>query len=63
MNHADPENLVLPAEWVLVTRNESVLTNTAIKLHAQPIASRAGRRPWTDDFNNLLEILKAPRLD
>jgi SAM-dependent methyltransferase len=63
MNHADPDNLVLPAEWVLVTRNESVLANTAIKLHAQPIASRAGRRPWTDDFNNLLEILKAPRLD
>lgn len=63
MNHADPENLILAAEWVLVTRNKSVLANTAIKLHAQPIASRAGRRPWTDDFNNLLEILKAPRLD
>jgi SAM-dependent methyltransferase len=62
-NHADPEELILPAEWVLVTRNESVLANTAIKLHAQPIAARAGIRPWTDDFNNLLEILKPPRLD
>jgi SAM-dependent methyltransferase len=62
-NHADADELILPAEWVLVTRNEGVLANTAIKLHAQPIAARAGIRPWTDDFNNLLEIIKPSRLD
>jgi SAM-dependent methyltransferase len=61
-NHSDPEDLILPSEWVLVTRNESVLENTAIRLHAQAIAPRAGLRPWTDDFNNLLQILKAPAL-
>jgi hypothetical protein len=37
--------------------------NAAIKLHAAPIASRAHLRPWSDDFNGLLEIMKAPRLD
>ena len=62
-NHADPDDLILPAEWVLVTRNASVLENTAIRLHSQPITPRPGLRPWTDDFNNLLEILKAPRLN
>jgi len=62
-SHAVPEDLIVPAEWVLVTRNQSVLENTALKLHAQPIPARPGLRPWTDDFNNLLEILKAPRLD
>jgi SAM-dependent methyltransferase len=62
-NHADSDDLILPAEWVLVTRNASVLENTAIRLHSQPITPRPGLRPWTDDFNNLLEILKPPRLD
>jgi len=62
-SHPVPEDLILAAEWVLVTRNESVLENTAIKLHAQSITARPGLRPWTDDFNNLLEILKAPRFD
>ena len=60
-NHADSDNLILPAEWVLVTRNRTVLENTAIRLHSQPIAARPGLRLWTDDFNNLLQILKAPR--
>jgi SAM-dependent methyltransferase len=62
-SHAVPEDLIVPAEWVLVTRNQSVLENTALKLHAQPIPPRPDLRPWTDDFNNLLQILKAPRFD
>ena len=57
-----PEDLILPAEWVLVTRNPSVFENTAIRLHSQPITPRPRLRPWTDDFNNLLEILKTPSL-
>jgi hypothetical protein len=55
--------MILPAEWVLVTRNSTVLENAAIKLRAAPIASRAHLRPWTDDFNSLLEILKTPRVN
>jgi SAM-dependent methyltransferase len=62
-SHAVPEDLIVPAEWVLVTRNQRVLENTALKLHAQPIPARPDLRPWTDDFNNLLQILKAPRFD
>ena len=62
MNHADPENLVLPAEWVLVTRNQSVLQIPLSSCMRSPSLRAQAWRPWTDDFNNLLEILKAPRL-
>lgn len=55
------EELTLPSDWVLVTRNEAVLKNADISLHSGPIASRAGLRPWTDDYNNLFQTLKPPR--
>jgi len=59
-NHDDAENNVFAADWVLVTNNPAVLENSAIRLHAVPIDRRDGLRPWTDDFNNLLEIVKWP---
>jgi SAM-dependent methyltransferase len=59
-NHDDPENNVFAADWVLVTNNSAVLENSAIRLHAVPIGRRDALRPWTDDFNNLLEIVKWP---
>ena len=62
-SHADDDQLILPADWVLVTNNRRVLENPAVKVHSQPISLRSGLRPWTDDYNNLLEILKAPRLE
>jgi len=59
-NHDDPDNDVFAADWVLVTNNPAVLDNAAIRIHSAPIDRREGLRPWTDDFNNLLEILKWP---
>ena len=61
-SHADRDNMVLPAEWVLVTKNTAVLDNPSVQLHSQPIDTRSGLRPWTDSFNNLLEILKWPSI-
>ncbi len=60
-NHDDPDNDVLASDWVLVTNNRAVLDNPSIKVHSLPIASRPDRRPWTDDYNNLIGILKTPR--
>jgi SAM-dependent methyltransferase len=54
------QELILAADWVLVTNNRTVLDNPVIKLHSVPIDSRAGLRPWTDNYNNLLQILKTP---
>ena len=58
-NHGDDDNLVLPADWVVVTNNVSVLNNPAIQLHSENIAERP-RRLWTDSFSNLAQILKTP---
>jgi spermidine synthase len=57
-NHDDSDNNVFAADWVLVTNNPAVLENTAIRLHSTPIARRDGLRPWTDSFNNLIEIVR-----
>jgi len=59
-NHQDTENYVYAADWVLVTNSPAVLENAAIRLHSSPIDRRDGLRPWTDSFNNLLEIAKWP---
>jgi len=59
-NHQDTENYVYAADWVLVTNSSAVLENAAIRLHSSPIDRRDGLRPWTDSFNNLLEIVKWP---
>lgn len=57
-SHQNDDDLILAADWVLVSNNESVLENPAVKLLSAPIEPRAGLRPWTDDRNNLLQILK-----
>ena len=57
-NHDDPDNSVFAADWVLVTNNLEVLDNAAIRLHSTPIEKREGLRPWTDSFNNLIEIVR-----
>ncbi len=56
------DDLVLAADWVLVTNNMDVLNNEAVKLHSLPITKIAGLRVWTDDYSNLFQILKAPQL-
>jgi hypothetical protein len=61
-NHENDDELVLPADWVLVTNNADVLSNAAVKLHSEPIASRRGARIWTDSYSSLLPILKAPAM-
>ncbi|HSU58449.1 MAG TPA: hypothetical protein VLI55_03975, partial [Bryobacteraceae bacterium] len=55
-------DLILNADWVLVTRNESVLGNAAVRNQARPIASRAGLRPWTDQYSSLVQVLKPPEM-
>jgi len=45
-------------DWVLVTRNQALLERPAIADFASEIEDIPGLRVWTDDFNNLFQILK-----
>jgi hypothetical protein len=45
-------------DWVIVTRDKSLVDNAAIAQKATEIDVIPGLRLWTDDFNNLFRILK-----
>jgi len=45
-------------DWVLVARDPAVLDQATLRQAATPITPIQGLRPWTDDFNNLLGVLK-----
>ena len=45
-------------DWVLVSREAAVLQQAAIKASAVPFPAAPGLRAWTDDFNNLFDVLK-----
>ncbi len=61
-NHKDDGENLLAADWMLVTNNESVLRNQSVRAHAFPVNERPGLRLWTDSYNNLMQILKTPKL-
>ena len=45
-------------DWVLLTRNKKLLEDKKIKDNTSEISPIPGLRLWTDDFNNLVQILK-----
>ncbi len=61
-NQGDDDESILPADWVIVTHDERILRNPALKLRSRPLAPRRGIRLWTDSYSNLLQILKAPQI-
>jgi spermidine synthase len=47
------------SDWVLVSRSKAALETEAIKeAGAQPPEEQVGWRTWTDDYSNLVQILK-----
>ena len=46
------------SDWVLVTRSHAWLQRDDIAAAAKPIDDIPRLRPWTDDFNNLFQILQ-----
>ncbi|MFT3734306.1 MAG: fused MFS/spermidine synthase [Rhodocyclaceae bacterium] len=45
-------------DWVLVSRDTAVLNQPQIQRAASPIPPGPQRTVWTDDFNNLLDVLR-----
>ncbi len=50
--------LIDASEWVVLSRNKRFLDDLDASVFNEPIAVPAGLRLWTDDFNNLFQILK-----
>jgi hypothetical protein len=54
----DPDRELSSATWVLVTRNRDFLGRSEIANVAEPIPPKPGLRMWTDDYNNLLQVMR-----
>jgi hypothetical protein len=46
------------SSWVLLARDSARLGDPRLATHATAIAARRDWRVWTDDFNNLVQVLK-----
>jgi hypothetical protein len=55
-----PDYWLCSTDHILVTRNREFLENERIRSVAASITVRPGISLWTDDFNNLLQVLKLP---
>ena len=47
-----------PSHWVLITRHQTTLDGLALGEVWQPLATPAEGRVWSDDFSNLLEVIR-----
>jgi hypothetical protein len=54
----DEPRLISNADWVLVTRNQRFLSNPETSSGSENVALPPPLRVWTDDYNNLFEILR-----
>jgi hypothetical protein len=54
----DSPRLISSSDWVLVTRNQEFLNKPETFAGTQVIDVPSGLRLWTDDYNNLFEILR-----
>jgi hypothetical protein len=57
-NDDDRRKLVDSSDWVLVTRNKLFLDDLETSTFVAPIIVPAKLRLWTDDYNNLFQILR-----
>jgi SAM-dependent methyltransferase len=46
------------SDWVLLSDNAELLAKPEIAEHGQPVGPQPGWRLWTDDYNNLVQVLK-----
>lgn len=57
-NPPDPESHVLFSEWVLLTANKQFLALPEVTKAAKPVPEKPGIVAWTDDYSNLLQLLR-----
>ena len=60
VNAEDERRAILPATWVLVSGRTAFFDSQSIKQASVPPRQIAGFRVWTDDYSNLLRVLRVP---
>jgi hypothetical protein len=60
-NSDERRKLIDASDWVLVTRNISFLNDLDTSVWVDPVTVPARLRVWTDDYNNLFQILRPVR--
>jgi SAM-dependent methyltransferase len=59
VTETDDEGAALNARWILITSDQALLQRPRIKAVAKdPSAGRPPPRLWTDDYSNLLQVMK-----
>ena len=53
-----PGLLASRSDWVLLSADKALLAKPELADYAKPIEPRPDWRLWTDDFNNLVQVLK-----
>jgi hypothetical protein len=53
-----PQSLQFSSDWVIVTRNQAFLRQPEIAAYSTAIAAGSRSPLWTDQFTNLLQVLK-----
>ena len=54
----DGEDLVYGATWILVTNQTDLFRQPAFAAAGRPVRPKPALRLWTDDYSNLIQILK-----
>ncbi|MEO7144656.1 MAG: fused MFS/spermidine synthase [Bryobacteraceae bacterium] len=57
-SEADNDESIEAADWVLVTHNREFLSQPAVAKSARAIGDGKAPRMWTDDYNDLFEVLR-----
>lgn len=55
---AESDKYLSRTDWVIVTKNRAFINDEGVKAKRGKIETIPGLRVWTDDFNNLFQILK-----
>ncbi len=62
MNEARLKARKYPSTWMIATRQVRVLHTLQAGSHWQALHVESGMRLWTDDYSNIVSVLKFPRL-
>jgi SAM-dependent methyltransferase len=58
INDDDHRKLIDSSDWILVTRNRRFPDSIEATVLTEPISVPPNLRAWTDDFNNLFQVLR-----